>query len=425
LAFLEKTVPQSKKTYGVYFLVSIFPALMLFFPSFRPELILPESVLKILPYVPYLGFIVAGILGLRLNQTRILLTALLFLGTCYVMVNHGFLQSLEINKLEMYQILCIGTPIMLVMTFIGKESRIFKFKSLARVLILFTPLFFLVGWFLFSPGTFQKMVSRDIFPLGNLLIIPQMSFISISILAFLSIISTDDKIKPFIQATLITLIPFLVAAQAGMKGEFESELITIHTLAAFSIASFIHLHAIFRMYWQRVYIDELTQIPNRRALDEHLQTLSGNYMIAMMDIDHFKSFNDRYGHDEGDNVLKLVGKSLNNDMGNTFRYGGEEFFAVFEGRDCNSAFSVADRARKKLSKREFFIRPPQKIRKTTSEKQRGKSKTNMKKVRVTVSIGLAKPDEAHQTPTEVMKLADEALYKAKNKGRNCVVINGS
>jgi diguanylate cyclase (GGDEF)-like protein len=417
-------VPQSKKIYGVYFLVSIFPALMLFLPSFRPESLLPETVLKVLPYMPYAGFIAAGILGLRLNQTRILWTALLFLGACYVMANHGLLQSLEINKLEMYQILCIGTPIMLVMTFIGKESRIFKFKSLVRIFILITPLLILVGWFSFSPETFQKMVSQDFFPLGNLLIIPQMSFISVSILAFLSIISTDDKIKPFIQATLITLIPLLVAAQAGMKGEFESELITVHTLAAFSIASFIHLHAIFRMYWQRVYIDELTQIPNRRALDEHLQTLSGNYMIAMMDIDHFKSFNDRYGHDEGDNVLKLVGKSLNNDMGNTFRYGGEEFFAVFEGRDCNSAFAVADRARKKLAKREFFIRIPQKARKTTSEKQRGQSKTNMKKVRVTISIGLAQPDEAHQTPAAVMKFADEALYRAKNKGRNCVIVNG-
>ena len=202
----------------------------------------------------------------------------------------------------------------------------------------------------------------------------------------------------------------------------EAGLINVHTLAAFSIASFIHLHAIFRMYWQRVYIDELTQIPNRRALDEHLQTLSDNYTIAMMDIDHFKVFNDKYGHDEGDNALKLVGKSLNNDLGNTFRYGGEEFFAVFEGRDCNNAFSIVNRARKKLAKREFFIRLPQKVRKSTSDKQRGKSKSKMKKVRVTISIGLAHSNGI-QTPSAVMKSADQALYKAKGQGRNCVVVN--
>ena len=178
------------------------------------------------------------------------------------------------------------------------------------------------------------------------------------------------------------------------------------------------------MYWQRVYIDELTQIPNRRALDEHLQTLSGNYMIAMMDIDHFKNFNDKYGHDEGDNVLKMVGKSLNDDMGNAFRYGGEEFFAVFEGRNYKNAFSIADRARIKLSKREFFIRPPKKVRKTTSDKQRGKNKSHGKKVRVTVSIGLAHSDYGSVTPSRVMKCADQALYMAKNQGRNCVVNYG-
>jgi diguanylate cyclase (GGDEF)-like protein len=178
------------------------------------------------------------------------------------------------------------------------------------------------------------------------------------------------------------------------------------------------------MYWQRVYIDELTQIPNRRALDEHLQTLSGNYTIAMMDIDHFKSFNDTYGHDQGDNALKLVGTSLKNDMGNAFRYGGEEFFAVFEGRDCNNAFAVADRARNKLARREFFIRLPQKVRKTTSEKQRGKIKSNIKKVRVTISIGLAHSTGADQNPSAIMRLADQALYKAKGQGRNCVVVNG-
>ena len=63
--------------------------------------------------------------------------------------------------------------------------------------------------------------------------------------------------------------------------------------------------------------------------------LSGEYAIAMMDIDHFKSFNDNYGHDEGDNVLRLVGSMLNQELGDrVYRYGGEEFCAVFKGGFC-------------------------------------------------------------------------------------------
>ena len=415
-------MPQSKKTYGIYFLVSLLPVAMFLLPSFGPRLILHKAVLDALPFVPYLGFAVAGILGWRLNQTRILLTALLFFGACYAMVHPALFLSLKIGKLEMNQILCIGIPIMLAVTFIARESRVFRLRSLLRVVLLLTPLIALAAWFSYSPDSFQKMAGRHFLPLGKYLFIPQMSFISISALGFIAVFSTDEKIKPFIIATAITIIPFLSAAQIGMSSGMEAGLINVHTLAAFSIASFIHLHAIFRMYWQRVYIDELTQIPNRRALDEHLQTLSDNYTIAMMDIDHFKVFNDKYGHDEGDNALKLVGKSLNNDLGNTFRYGGEEFFAVFEGRDCNNAFSIVNRARKKLAKREFFIRLPQKVRKSTSDKQRGQSKSKMKKVRVTISIGLAHSNGI-QTPSAVMKPADQALYKAKGQGRNCVVVN--
>ncbi len=79
-------------------------------------------------------------------------------------------------------------------------------------------------------------------------------------------------------------------------------------MAAFTVICAILLHAIFTIYWQRVYIDELTDVSNRRALDEKLATLNGEFAIAMMDIDHFKDFNDTYGHDEGDNVLRLVGR---------------------------------------------------------------------------------------------------------------------
>ena len=64
------------------------------------------------------------------------------------------------------------------------------------------------------------------------------------------------------------------------------------------------------MYWEKVYIDELTGIPNRRAFDEYLKKLGRKYTIAMMDIDHFKKFNDTYGHSEGDNVLRFVAKHI-------------------------------------------------------------------------------------------------------------------
>jgi diguanylate cyclase (GGDEF)-like protein len=99
-----------------------------------------------------------------------------------------------------------------------------------------------------------------------------------------------------------------------------------------------------------------------------------------------------------------------------YRYGGEEFCAVFKGMDAEDAYIFANRARRKLEERDFFIRKKNNGR---SKKDRGTPKG--KKVKVTISIGVSGPDAKASSPEQVIKKADTALYKAKEKGRNCVV----
>jgi GGDEF domain-containing protein len=159
--------------------------------------------------------------------------------------------------------------------------------------------------------------------------------------------------------------------------------------AAFFITAAILLHVIFLMYWHRVYIDELTGIPNRRALDERLAGLTGNYALAMIDIDHFKKFNDEYGHDEGDNVLRLVAQHLESELGSrAYRYGGEEFCGVFEKLGAEDAYPLANRARRKLEERPFAIRRATR-RKNDANSSKALTSRNSRKVQVTISIGLA------------------------------------
>jgi diguanylate cyclase (GGDEF)-like protein len=180
------------------------------------------------------------------------------------------------------------------------------------------------------------------------------------------------------------------------------------------------------MYWHRVYVDELTDVPNRRALDECLSGLSGEYTIAMMDIDRFKSFNDNYGHDEGDNVLRLVGSVLSQELGNrVYRYGGEEFCAIFKGVSAEDAYMFANKVRRKLEERNFYIRKPNSKREPTSsfDRRKARKSSNGKKAQITISIGLANPNKKSKTVEDVLKLADLALYEAKKKGSNRVVIS--
>ena len=85
--------------------------------------------------------------------------------------------------------------------------------------------------------------------------------------------------------------------------------------------------------------DDMTGIPSRRALNDLLRGLGSRYAIAMFDVDHFKRFNDTYGHDVGDQVLKVVAGRLMavSGGGRSFRYGGEEFTVVFSGKGAKDA----------------------------------------------------------------------------------------
>ena len=114
--------------------------------------------------------------------------------------------------------------------------------------------------------------------------------------------------------------------------------------------------------------DELTGLPNRRALNERLLALGERYVIAMVDVDHFKQFNDRWGHDVGDQVLKMVAAHLERvGGGRGYRYGGEEFALVFGGRSVRDVMPHLEAVRAAIEQYALAIRcarPPEGRRRT-------------------------------------------------------------
>lgn len=161
-----------------------------------------------------------------------------------------------------------------------------------------------------------------------------------------------------------------------------------------------------------VLIDALTGLNNRRAFDGKLSSLFDNFKqneeffsILMLDIDYFKKFNDEYGHQIGDEVLRIVGSHLKENLkGKDFpsRYGGEEFIVILPNTAIQKAKIVAEIIRSEISNIRL------KIKKT------GKTLGD-----ITVSIGVSELRKG-DTSASVVERADAALYFAKNAGRNNV-----
>jgi diguanylate cyclase (GGDEF)-like protein len=166
---------------------------------------------------------------------------------------------------------------------------------------------------------------------------------------------------------------------------------------------------------QLLNLDALTQVSNRRHFDQHLEqqwqrALTDQTAIALIfgDIDHFKDFNDFYGHLSGDDCLRRVAKALSATLRNPFdlfaRYGGEEFAVILSDVDNQAAYQIAQRMQAALA----LIEIPH------------HKSSVCHHVTMSFGIGLMVP-KAHQSPLALLAQADKNLYRAKQQGKNCII----
>ncbi|WP_108397326.1 PleD family two-component system response regulator [Devosia submarina] len=162
--------------------------------------------------------------------------------------------------------------------------------------------------------------------------------------------------------------------------------------------------------------DDMTGLYNRRYFDRHLGVMLGkaqsqdrDMALMILDIDHFKSVNDNYGHDIGDAVLKEFAARLKRNIRGVdlaCRFGGEEFVVLMPDTDYRQAEAIAERVRQSISERQFDIGA-------------------QRQLAVTVSAGVTLNEAQSDTPESLIKRADVALYRAKREGRNRVVFDAA
>ncbi|MGH9503510.1 MAG: diguanylate cyclase [Terriglobales bacterium] len=261
--------------------------------------------------------------------------------------------------------------------------------------------------------------------------------------------------KPTESGLLWALVATLLALQAGAAGPAAT--------AYMATAGLILISSIIENSYLLAYHDELTTLPARRAFNDALFHLEEPYAVAVVDVDHFKKFNDTYGHETGDQVLRMVAGKLAavTGGGRAYRVGGEEFSILFPGKTAKDAMPHLELLRSVIEVSSFRVRageerrsaarvqgPRQDARSQDSQARdfggqdrrsserraearrlaaprrtrpaRPAGEAQSQEVSVTVSIGVAEPKARANAVEDVVHAADQALYRAKRAGRNRV-----
>lgn len=370
----------------------------------------------VLTSLPYFLCAAALFLAYQFNRCRLLL-ATLGLGVFYWLVQNEMQVSLsQAEAAHLYLALSLAVPLLCLFLLVLPERGIWNLQGLiASSMFLFLALACvqLAAWL---PGSSEaaagyyraRPAEGYVLSFGATLLMALVMAVGV-VLVVLRNEETD--------AALLGVLATLFCALALLQLQDISIVMCV-------AAGFCLVWGLLRSTHAMAYRDELTGLLGRRALGEHLDRLGRRYCIAMLDVDHFKKFNDTHGHDVGDEVLRMVSSHISMvDGGTAYRYGGEEFCVVFPRRSLEEAAAALDVVRERIAEYHMSIRDRDRrpVRSRDGASKRGATRLGSSHISVTISAGVAQRSEEFPKPDAVVMSADKMLYRAKKAGRNRVI----
>jgi len=396
---------------------------------------LPASLSGIMSYAPYWLLAIVLTIGIFYNRGKVVLSAMLLGIGLYLFNWYTGQETQDLPGQTLIQLgLTCFLPINLALLSIYAERGVFTLHMLYRSALVAGQLAMFIAIFAFPAvplaGAFQQYVLAPIgeplfvFPASAPTLVAYFNPIFlIDVLVTIGFLVVVLSAYRFNSATSFGILGIYVAYLVGIHIDSPTNLLSANVMAACLLLCI----ALLRDSYNMAYRDELTRLPQRRAMNEHMMSLGSSYTLAMADVDHFKKFNDTHGHDVGDQVLQMVASQIGKVQGGgkAYRYGGEEFAIIFPHGNIDKACYHLDDVRKCIQDYEMVIRdkkrPEDPGKRRNKLRERGSYRKADKKVSVTISIGAAKRKERGESPEDVLRQADQVLYKAKKAGRNKVM----
>ena len=395
----------------------LLPLLLLVAAQFVVPLValLPPSLAGLRTWGPILALALAGSIAVAFNRGRVVFAAV-SLACAFIAYKLYLAQGIaDFVSRTVFAALCLFVPLNLAILTILRERGVFTFYGTRRMGTIALEVA-LTAWVITQEQTeVTQWVYRPLFESTSATAssIPQFGLLIMLVGIALAIADAIIKRSTINAGFAGTLVAFAI----GCYGTETPNHFAVYSGTAALILGVAVLRDAFRL----AFHDELTGLPSRRALNERMMSLGSHYTIAILDVDHFKTVNDTYGHELGDQVLKMVAASIERvgGGGRAFRYGGEEFVVLFPGRRLHDAWSYLEAVRLEVAAYRLGIRGPDRPKQAPSGQAQPKDHRAVRlAMSVTISIGVAERDERLTTPESVLNAADEAMYRAKEKGRN-------
>ena len=358
--------------------------------------------LALITYLLYGMLIITAVFSAQFNRSRVTLLCLLW-GLFLTTSDYDLPWSKWLIANNQWLTLCGGGLLMLLALI--KDRGLISIHGVARLIFIALCGALAYGWLMLAdmagPMLPEHQITTTLLPLMSLKI-------PLAIMVLLLLWQS-------LRQSSLTLTTLLTGFIVWCLMHFQW--ITLPWTAVIGVLVIHHLLIVIIDAYYLAYRDDLTGLASRRALNQLALSLGRKYTVAMLDIDHFKKFNDTYGHDIGDQVLKLVAAKLGKVKGGgkVFRYGGEEFTIVFPRKTVEQSLPHLEELRQAIADYGMVVRKPQ--RKT--KKERKAKPPGEKTVSVQISIGVTSR-KGKQQFEQALKEADLALYRAKKSGRNNV-----
>ena len=320
----------------------------IFIPGLDPDY---QQLLVSLPYVT---------LGLALlfcnfyNRAR-LFTVTLALVLIYYLIQAELQNPLsELRALFIFTSISTGLPLtILLLFFLPERGLVNRFGMLVVSILPLQVLLAAIVYNYFPPADLLVIINTwfPVRPFANyfLSINASIIFAVIAMTGILKLARDDDEHTAALLSSLFT--GYITLAWFYIPNI---------SLVMFSAAGVNLIISLVRNSHEMAYRDELTGLLGRRALNERLKSLGRRYVIAMADVDHFKKFNDTWGHNIGDDVLKMVARHIAavKGGGTAYRYGGEEFCMVFPGKKIAYCKPYLESVRSAVENYRMIVRDP-------------------------------------------------------------------